>query len=604
MRAFLTSSRNYPRLLSRRSFIAGGLATLGATAAVAVPLRTRGSFYPGTSISGVDISEKTHDEALALLRQHFAGFEAAAIEYTFRDQRWSASLADLGIAIDYETTLATAYRHGRDDGVIERYSGILLSTTNQSFPLSFTRDDEKLSEFLEQIGEEIVGAARPARLYRDGTEIKILPDRDGHRLDVDRARKDTLAAIDQAHRGTVELHVLPVVSQVTKADLEPLREQTQTLISGPVTIRQGDQKWEIEQKTLIEALVLPQPPDHKPPELRMERITPILESIAKEVYKAPRNAVLGWDQGVYVIEDDAPGREVDLEALTSEVLAAAESPNERNVKLPTREVKAAARADNIDELGITDYLAEGSSSFAGSSEERAANVRISAEHITHTLIPPGGEFSFNDAIGPITLENGFVEGKIIQGDWYTSDIGGGACQVSTTVFRAALFAGLEFTEWHPHVFRLAFYEADGSPPGLDAAIYQPNSPDEWELDLRFVNPTDSWMLLEMSTWDNIATTYLFGKPLGWDVKISEPEISDPIKPDPPKDRVDSRLKKGDRRQVQTSQPGYNVMVRRTVTKDGEVVREDSFYSPYQPQQEIWAIGPGTPTQTPVAGEEQ
>src|SRR5690606_16352997 len=141
----------------------------------------------------------------------------------------------------------------------------------------------------------------PARLYRDGTEIKILPDRDGHRLDVDRAREDTLAAIEQANHGSVELHALPVVSQVTAADLEPLREQTQALISGPVVIRQADHQWEIEQKTLVDALVLPQPPDHKPPELRIERITPILESIAKEVYKAPRNAVLAWDQGVHVI---------------------------------------------------------------------------------------------------------------------------------------------------------------------------------------------------------------------------------------------------------------------------------------------------------------
>jgi vancomycin resistance protein YoaR len=592
-------SRKYPRLLSRRSLIAGGIATLGAAAGIAVPLRTRGSFYPGTSVSGLDISDTTYDDALAMLRHHFAGFETTAIEYTFEEQRWSASLDELGFTIDYDATLNTAYSHGRGDGVVERYSGILISTTTQSFPVTFTRDDEKLRTFLQQMGEGIIGAARQARLYRSGAEIQILGDRDGRQLDIERARQDTIAAIEDARRSTVELTVQPVASQVSSEDLEPLRAQTQALISGPIVVRQGDHMWEIAQDTLIEALVLPQPPDNNPPELKTDRILPILDAIAQEMHSAPRNAVIGWDQGPYVVEADRPGAEVDIEQLTADVLAAAATEDQRTVKLPLRDVPADARADNIAELGITDYIAEGSSSFAGSSEERAANVRISAEQVTHTLIPPGGTFSFNDAIGPITVENGFVEGKIIQGDWYTSDIGGGACQVSTTVYRAAFYAGLEFTEWHPHAFRLAFYEADGSPPGLDAAIYQPNTPDEWEADLLFVNPFETWMLLEMSTANEVATAYLFGTPPGWDVEISQPTISDPIEPDAPKDRVDNRLQRGERRQVQTEQPGYDVSIDRTVTKDGEIVNQRTFYSAYQPQQEIWAVGEGTSPADPT-----
>ena len=593
-RATLASGQKYPRLVSRRSLIAGGIAALAATAGVAVPLRTHGTFYPGTSIAGVDVSDRTPEEARAILEQHFAPFEQQAVEYVFEDQRWSASLADLGFAIDYDATLEAAYRHGRDDGVVARYSGILLATATESYPVSFTHDETVLDAFLERIGQEIIGAAREARLYRSGAEIHILEDRDGRKLDIDRARRDTIAAVHSARRQTVSLHATPVTSQIRAEDLEPLRQQTQTLISGPIDIRRGDHKWTIEQQTLIEALVLPQPPEHNPPTLRAERIQPILDAIAQEMYVAPRNAVLGWDEGLYIVENDAAGQEVDVEQLMTAVLEAAASTDRRVVQLPLRDVPADVRADNLDELGIVGAIAEGSSSFVGSSEERAANVRISAEHVSHTLIPPGGTFSFNDAIGPITVENGFVEGKIIQGDWYTSDIGGGACQVSTTVFRAALFAGLEFSEWHPHAFRLAFYEADGSPPGIDAAIYQPNTPDEWELDLKFVNPSDSWMLVEMSTWNDVATCTLYGPDLGREVELSEPEISDPIEPDPPKMRVDSRLRKGEKRLVQTAQPGYDVIVHRTVRQDGEVLFEDTFHSPYQPQQEIWAVGPGTP----------
>jgi hypothetical protein len=111
------------------------------------------------------------------------------------------------------------------------------------------------------------------------------------------------------------------------------------------------------------------------------------------------------------------------------------------------------------------------------------------------------------------------------------------------------------------------------------------------------------MLLEMSTANEVATAYLFGTPPGWDVELSQPTISDPIEPDPPKDRVDKRLQRGERRQVQTEQPGYNVSVDRTVTKDGEVVRQQTFYSAYQPQQEIWAVGEGTTPAEPTAPAE-
>jgi len=603
-RPILDSPAKYPRLLSRRSLIAGGVATLGAAAGIAVPLRTRGSFYPGTSVSSLDISDRTYDEARQLLKEHFASFEGAAVDYVFQEQRWTASLADLGFSIDYDTTLAEAYRHGRDDGVVTRYSSILIATDQESFPVTFRRDDTKLTAFLEQVGEQIIGAAREARLYRSGTEILVLEDRQGRKLDIDQARADTIAAVNAASRAEIELTVVPVTSQVTAADLEPLRVQAQTLISGAIDIRQGDNKWTIEQQTLIESLVLPQPPDHNPPELQAERLQPILDAISREMYRAPRNAVLGWDDGVYVVENDVTGEEVDVEKLMADILAAAATTDKRTVSLPVREVPAEARTDNINDLGITDFIAEGSSTFVGSSEERAANVRVGADKVNHTLVPPRGTFSFNDAIGPITLDNGFVEGKIIQGDWITSDIGGGACQVSTTVYRAALFAGLEFAEWHPHTFRLAFYEADGSPPGIDAAIYQPNSPDEWELDLTFVNPTDSWMLVEMSTSGDIAATYIFGKAINREVELSEPEISDPMQPDPPKQRVDSKMKPGDqRRLVQTAQPGYNVTVKRTVRENGQVVIEDTFYSPYQPQQEIWAVPPGTPDATEEATQE-
>lgn len=593
----------FRRMMSRRSLIGLGVASIAGAAGVAVPILTEGAFYPGTAVGGVDISQRSHGEARALLQDHFAAFENTAADFVYGEQTWNASLAQLGFEIDYDATLEAAYQHGRNGDMLDRYTSVLISPDQRSFPLIYTRDETRLRAFLSQIGTEIIGAARDARLYRSGTSVEILPNRDGRQLNIDQAVADTTNIIESASRGTVTLQDVTVVSQITVDGLEPLRQLAQTMISAPVTIQDGSSTWTVGTDMLIDALVLPPEGELTEPYLDKDNLAAGLQVIADEVYAAPQNAVLGWNGGVEVIESEVNGYQVNVEQLAGDLIEAAKQEGKRAVRLPFNELLADVRSDNLDELGINDMVAEGTSSFAGSSYERAENVRVSCRKLTHTLIPPGGVFSFNDSLGRISLDNGFVEGKIIQGDWVVSDIGGGACQASTTVFRAALYAGFDFEEWNYHNFRLGFYEQDGTPPGLDAAIYQPNDDSEWELDLKFSNPTDGWILLEMGSEDDVAYTRLYGTPPGWEVDVSVPYISDPIKPDGPLEKEDDQVKPGERMKTQSAAPGYVVKMVREVYDSGELIDSDEFVSEYSPQRETWLIGPGTPRKFDENGDE-
>lgn len=593
----------FRRMMSRRSLIGLGVASMAGAAAVAVPILTEGAFYPGTAVSGVDISQMSHGEARSLLQDHFAAFENTAVDFVYGEQTWNASLAQLGFTIDYDTTLEMAFQHGRSGDMLDRYTSVLISPDKRSFPLVYTRDETRLRSFLEQIGTEIIGAARDARLYRSGTSVEILPNRDGRQLNIEQAIADTTNIIESSARGTVTLQDVTVVSQITVEDLEPLRQRAQTMISAPVLIQDGSSTWTVGTDMLIDALVLPAEGELTEPYLDENSLSAGLQVIADEVYAAPQNAVLGWNGGLEVIESEVNGYQVNVEQLTADLIEAATQEGQRAVRLPFNELLADVRSDNLDELGIDDMVAEGTSSFAGSSYERAENVRVSCRKLTHTLIPPGSVFSFNDSLGRISLDNGFVEGKIIQGDWVVSDIGGGACQASTTVFRAALYAGFDFEEWNYHNFRLGFYEQDGTPPGLDAAIYQPNDDSEWELDLKFVNPTDRWILLEMGSENEVAYTRLYGTPPGWEVDVSVPYISDPIEPDGPLEKEDDKVKPGERVKTQSAAPGYVVKMVREVYDSGELIDTDEFVSEYSPQRETWLIGPGTPRKFDENGDE-
>lgn len=570
--------------MTRRSMVAGSIGAIVTAGAVAIPASCSGQVYPGTRVHGVDIAGNTPAGAEALLRDALAAFEARAVTYTFEGRRWDVSLADLGLTIDYETMIERAMSHGRDDGLLSRYASLVAEIGERDIPLALEWDTSVARATLEDIGREIAVDPQDAVLeFRDGVAA-IVDGVHGQALDIDDAMGATEAVIALGEPGVVRLATLPVTPDVTAADLVEARETATRLVGEPVVLTHDGLSYPVDTATLRDALVIE---GGHTPRLDATKLAERLDTIAGAVYVRPRNVKLGWDGGLYVVEEDVDGMRVDREALETKVLELATVAG-RVGPLPVVPVKAEARTDNIPELGIEHYIASGSSSFAGSSAARAENVAVSARNISFKLVPPGGEFSFNNLLGPITVENGFVEGTIIEGDFVATDIGGGVCQVSTTVFRAAANAGFQFSEWHPHSWRLAFYEADGSPPGYDGAIYQ--APD-WELDLRFTNPLDSWLLLTMVVEGESVHAHFYGRDNGWTTTIGEPRLSEP-KPIPePRERVSSSLAPGDRRLVQHASAGVTVSIRRTVTAaDGSIVSDGDFVSDYRSVPEVWEVG--------------
>jgi len=577
-------------MLSRRSFIAASIAATGAGAAAVLPARHQGQFYPGARAENVDLSGFTRSQGNAVLRATFASFEQEALTFTYEDRTWSASLADLGMAIDYGSMLDQAWALGRDAGLGGRYAVLLDQGEDRNVPLVLTRKAEVLDAYLADIAAEIAVPARDARLVRRGSEIQILADQTGSELDIDQARDDVQAAVQHSTPSEIALGTLDIPPDVTAADLEGAKEDAVVLVSDPIVIELDEVSWELTSNDLTSALMIPKDGAAR---LDTSTFTPVLTNFAEEARREPTNAVLGWDGDLFVVEDDKNGRETDIAEL-EELIAAAAATEDRTVEMPMKAIKAEVRADNLDTLGIDQVIAEGSSSFAGSSEARAENVRVASGHISNTLIAPGAQFSFNRNLGPISLDMGYVEGKIISGDWTANDLGGGVCQVSTTVFRAALWAGFKFEEWNPHSWRLAFYEADGSPPGMDAAIYQPNEAEgeTWEADLKFTNPLDSWLLLQMVVEGETATAQLCGAPLDYSVEIDRPKVSAPIKPPrKPVEKINPKLRKGERKRVQNAAPGYKVELTRRLLQGGQVIDSGVFESPYEPQPEVWEIGP-------------
>jgi vancomycin resistance protein YoaR len=165
-------------------------------------------------------------------------------------------------------------------------------------------------------------------------------------------------------------------------------------------------------------------------------------------------------------------------------------------------------------------------------------------------------------------------------------IGGGVCQVSTTAFRAAFYAGLPIVERHQHTYRVSYYEQDGSPTGFDAAVYSPG------VDLKFRNDTEGAILIQTSvdTASSTLTFRFFGTPNAREVKLAASKANE-VKAGPRlPDGTDPKLPQGQRKQVEWASDGADATIRRTITEDGQVVGNDSFFSRYTPWREKWVVG--------------
>ncbi len=243
---------------------------------------------------------------------------------------------------------------------------------------------------------------------------------------------------------------------------------------------------------------------------------------------------------------------------------------------------------SVNELykrGIRHFFGGGGSSFAGSPSYRVQNIVAAAKQLDARYLERGAAFNFNSSIR-LSAKAGFVLGNIIRGSTLSKEIGGGICQVSTTVWRAAYEAGLPILERHQHSYRVAYYD----PPGYEATVFAPSK------NLRFGNDSRSalWMQLDWDTNSGRLEMNFFGGRPERQVQIGQPRISS--ERPAPKDRfiADKEVKLGDVQIVSGAEAGMNAQIDRTVRYNSGKIRRDSTKSRYVPWGAIYAVNPKDP----------
>jgi vancomycin resistance protein YoaR len=280
------------------------------------------------------------------------------------------------------------------------------------------------------------------------------------------------------------------------------------------------------------------------------------------------------------IVPDKPGVVLDANRTAAALLRAATRARGPRIALAVVHTSPAkltvARAKAMGLLGLVSTY----TTVYGGVANRIHNVQLVANLIDRKLIAPGATFSFNQATGERTAAKGFLEAPVIINGELKTGLGGGVCQVSTTVFNAAYEAGLRITERTNHALYISHY-----PQGRDATVNYPN------VDLKFVNDTGHWLLLRTFVGSSELTVALFGTPMHRKVETTTAPLVTVAAP-PVKKTIDPSLAPGETVVVDPGESAYSTSVERKVyDENGKLLYDDTWSSHYVASPKLVSIGP-------------
>lgn len=511
--------------------------------------------------------------------------------------------------IDRDTTIAALMAVGRTGSLpqqqAERLRSALAAT---SIVPVMTIDRQRIIEQLKSDFSFFHTPAKNAHFIMDAKDALIIaPETHGIEFNYDKALASLTAQLALLEQPTIHLNEGPTFPDITAQDLNALRGGIEQLVTAPLLITFEDvgsdspekQTWTLS-RTLLLSWIKPQRSAAGELEVGFDREA-INNYLAEKIAPKVRVDVVHprfemKDGRVVAFDIPRDGRELDSENTTSAIIA---SLSDRSVpaKIVVRIVESPFRQTPGAEPVIKELLSRGETDFSGSSSNRKKNIARGAELINGILIAPGEEFSTNKALGEVDATHGFFPGLVIKGDKTVPEYGGGLCQVSTTLFRAVAFAGLEVRERRNHSYRVSFYEP---PVGFDATIYG-TSPD-----FRFKNDTPFHLLVQSRVVGNKMIVELWGTKDGRKVEVDTPRVFNIKKAGPPKLIETDTLKPGEKNCTEKAHNGADaVFERRIIYADG-TVKKETYKSHYVVWPAACLIGKAkeAPPQPDVSAQEK
>lgn len=488
------------------------------------------------------------------------------------------SAVEIGLKVDADELARRALRVGRERSFfLNLLTRLRLYFQPEELSPRVSYDRKRLEKIIRGLNEKVKIPPEDARvIIKSPEDIDLVGSRKGKRINFLKAEKLIIAAFLKEGSRLVKLNLEDEKPEVTTEDAKKLLPQIKKLLSKPVLLNYQTESWVLKPEDLASMITFEKYPAFQL-SLKQEDLRLYLKSLMIEHEVRPVNAGFRVDGNSVSVVPAREGREVDVEAARRDILRLTRD-GERIVELKLKTVEPEITTAEAKAMGIRERISSFTTYFDSSQAARVYNIKLLSKSLDGALIPPGETFSVNRWIGPRTAEKGYkVAPTIVKGKLVPS-LGGGVCQVATTLFNAVFFAGLPVLERHNHSFYISKY-----PKGRDATLSYGS------LDLKFKNDTANYILVKSFVGSGSLTISLYGYSPGIKVQY---ETSPFINIRPFKTQVikDPNLLEGEEEIEEKGVNGGTVVVVRKVYREGVLVRKDKFISYYRAKPEIKRVG--------------
>lgn len=544
-----------------------------------------GKIYPNISVAGSKVGGLTPQKASEKIRAEIV--EPQKIVLTSPTTAFEISLEDISLSYDFDASAKAAFELMHTGNVLYDFARrITILFAPKNLGLRFSLNEKALDEALGILaqGVEVKAVYPSARIV--GAKVVIDKGKKGTELDQRTLRALIGKNFSLALKENIPLPLKEVDPTLSDREAEVFRERLERIKAKSLTLKFESQTFNYKGVSLF-PLVNPKG------EYSLEGIKETAIDIAQSVNREPQNSVFVFEGGR--VKEFAPAKDgivVKLGLLSQMIegnLRTLEGTDEVSIsfEIPVERKAPKIKTEDVNNLGIKELIGRGSSHFSGSIANRIYNIGLSSSRFKGVLIPPGEILSFNDIVGDVSNLTGYKQAYVIKDGKTVLGDGGGVCQVSTTLFRAALNAGLPIVERRAHSYRVSYYEQD-SPPGLDATVYAPTT------DLKIKNDTPGHILIQ-PVFDAQKATLAFeiyGTSDGRVASVTKPVVTN-VTP-PPEDLYvdDPTLPAGKIKQVDFKAWGAKVTFTYKVERGGETIYQKTFVSNYRPWQAAYLRGTG------------
>lgn len=577
---------------------------------------------PGIYVFGTNVSGKSYDQLKTFVDEKAIAYKRQKVIFEVKgDDSGTVAVSpeDLGESFDSEQTANDAFYIGKsgDFGrdLLVRISSFFVKRD------AVARWNIDFPGFLSTVGEITKNQTHAARnatiVFEPGP--KVVSEEEGLVVDMTKLLSDFRDHLQSLSADPIKIEFIKEAPQVKAENAADALEKVKLLNNQRIVLVFGFDSWKLSGRNLLNVLSFyPKGAQDGVSTIELassnvqfknlqfsnlskatlevgvneDAISQFVSTISKSVNQQKVDATLVFDGSrVKQFTPARDGQKLDEQTTFNLIKSSVSTDNlsaekDLTINLPVKVVPALIANDEINSLGIKELVGRGVSYFAGSIPNRAFNVGLGSNRINGTIVKSGETFSFNKTVGEVSGASGYKQAYVISAGRTVLDDGGGICQVSTTVFRAALAAGLPIVSRTAHAYRVGYYEQGGFKAGLDATVFAPS------VDFVFKNDTDHSILVQTLVDPAQARLEvdIYGTRDGRKVELTDPVVTNFVPAPPDKFQDDPTLPKGTKKQVDFSAQGATSVFKRKVLKGDKVLIDETYRSVYRPWQAVFMVG--------------